>query len=81
VTVKLDSMVSCDFVVISSADFDPIAADNCAGVTLLSANGLSSLVGDTIFKETTEFTWTATDASGLMTTCTQQINVIVPPSC
>jgi hypothetical protein len=81
VTVKLDSMVSCDFVVISSTDFDPIAADNCAGVTLLSANGLSSLVGDTIFKETTEFTWTATDASGLMTTCTQQINVIVPPSC
>ncbi|MTB50068.1 HYR domain-containing protein [Lewinella sp. W8] len=81
VTVKLDSTFSCDFVVISNTDFDPIAADNCEGVTLLSANGLSSLVGDTIFKETTELTWTATDASGLTATCTQQINVIVPPSC
>ena len=54
----------------------PIATDNCTGVTVTNN-------APTAFpKGTTTVTWTATDASGNVTTCTQTVTVTdnVPPS-
>lgn len=80
ITVEVDSATNCTFVVPDDT-LDPLATDNCGTVTLLSSNGLPSLAGDSLFVETTEVSWTATDAAGLMSTCTQQVNIIVPPNC
>jgi hypothetical protein len=80
ITVQLDSATNCTFVVPDDS-LDPQASDNCGAVTLTSMNGLSSLAGDTIFMETTEISWTVMDEAGLSNTCTQQVTVVVPPSC
>ncbi len=82
ITVQLDSE-TCTFVW-QDASFDPVITDNC-GVTRIINTGTntSTLQGGTatVANDGLEIVWTATDAAGLMGTCTQVLRVINPPSC
>ena len=66
---------ACDFTM-PDAGFDPVAADNCPGVTLTNDfNNTASLAGVTFPIGATPVVWTATDAAGLTVTCTVNVTV------
>ncbi len=84
ITVQLDSMDDCTFI-FTDTSFDPVATDNCGDVTIFTGdlNGGSTLNGEFADIDSDGFSirWTATDAAGLTSTCTQLLTVINPPSC
>ncbi len=66
---------ACDFTM-PDAGFDPVAADNCPGVTLTNDfNNTASLAGVTFPIGATPVVWTATDAAGLTDTCTVHVTI------
>ncbi|MBC6994970.1 HYR domain-containing protein [Neolewinella lacunae] len=81
ITVQTDTLTDCNFIATDNT-LDVTATDNCGSVVLANSldNG-ATLQGVAIGPTVSAITWTATDGSGLVSTCTQQVSVIVPPSC
>lgn len=69
----------CGYVV-NGSEFDPTAIDNCLNPTLThnftSTSNSNSLAGATFPIGTTTVTWTATDASGNISTCNTVVTVV-----
>ena len=61
---------------VAGSEFNPTFSDNCPGATLINSfNWTTTLAGVQLPKGTTIITWTATDASGLISNCSITINV------
>jgi len=61
---------------VSGAEFNATFSDNCPGTIIANNfNGASTLTNAQLPKGTTVITWTATDASGLISTCSISVNV------
>ncbi len=83
ITVQVDSATDCTFI-FPDASFDPVATDNCGTATLFNnGTNTATLEGGTArrISDGLNIVWTATDAAGLTSTCTQVLTVITPPGC
>lgn len=82
ITIPVETVGGCSFF-FADGFYNATATDNCGAVTLSLPGGAASLQGTTVTgaNDGDVFTWTATNAAGLSSTCEQKLNVIVTPGC